>query len=255
MATTSQTAEPRAITHPRRKDAWWVMPLFTVVVLGGFGVYATFRAFEGFWSPELAGFENYLSPFYSPPIAEWLGIQHLVPTAILILAFPLTFRLTCYYYRKAYYRAFFWDPPACALPERRKKYKGETAFPFVLVNIHRITFFFAAIFVAFLWYDTFQAFIFDGRFGIGLGSILFLVNIVLLSVYTFSCHSFRHLIGGKLDCFSCPKAQIRYKLWNRVSIWNRNHMLWAWLSLFSVAIVDIYVRFLAAGIITDVRFF
>ena len=30
----------------------------------------------------------------------------------LILIFPLGFRLTCYYYRKAYYRAFFLAPPA-----------------------------------------------------------------------------------------------------------------------------------------------
>jgi hypothetical protein len=30
-----------------RRDAWWVESLPVIVVLGGFGLYATLRAFEG----------------------------------------------------------------------------------------------------------------------------------------------------------------------------------------------------------------
>ena len=46
----------------QRKDAWWVGPALTVVVLMGFVVYATFRAFEG----SAYEWQAYLSPFYSP---------------------------------------------------------------------------------------------------------------------------------------------------------------------------------------------
>jgi hypothetical protein len=67
-----------------------------------------------------------------------------------------------------------------------------------------------------------------------------------------SCHSLRHLAGGKLDCFSCSRrAQVRYSLWQRLTSLNRNHMAWAWISLISVTLADVYVRLLAVGAITD----
>ena len=49
----------------------------------------------------------------SQVIAETRKLHPYTNPALLVLPFPLTFRLTCYYYRKAYYRAFFWSPPAC----------------------------------------------------------------------------------------------------------------------------------------------
>lgn len=113
----------------------------------------------------------------------------------------------------------------------------------------------AVVVLAFLWYDAVKAFIFNGRFGVGLGSLIFLINVVLLSLYTFSCHSWRHLIGGNVDCYSCVRAgAARHWAWSWVSLLNERHALWAWLSLFSVAVVDIYVRLLRAGLISDVRF-
>lgn len=228
-----------------RRDAWWIAPLLTVIVLSGFGIYATWRAFEN----RFYEVGPYLSPFYSPLLH--FGWWRFSP-AILILWAPLGFRVTCYYYRKAYYRAFFWDPPACAVGEPRKGYNGETRFPFILQNIHRYFFYAATIVLVFLWYDAIKAFIFDGHFGVGVGSIvLFVNNIILLPLYSFSCHSFRHLIGGHLDQFSrCPT---RYKLWGAVSVLNNNHMLWAWISLFSVALADFYIRLVASGAINDVR--
>ena len=64
------------------------------------------------------------------------------------------------------------------------------------------------------------------------------VNIVLLAGFTFGCNSVRHLVGGRLDCFSCPHniAQVRtgYKLWRCVTWFNNHHMEWAWVSLLSV---------------------
>ena len=79
--------------------------------------------------------------------------------ALLILGGPLGFRATCYYYRKAYYRAFFLDPPACAVSESgSRNYRGETSFPFILQNLHRYFFYLAILFLCFLWYDAILAF-------------------------------------------------------------------------------------------------
>lgn len=229
---------------------WWLSPTIVAVGFGSFVVYATWVIFLG------AHFEykNYLSPFYSPLI---LIPNFPLSPAILVTWVPLGFRLTCYYYRKAYYRSFFWDPPACAIGELRgERYNGETKFPFILQNIHRYFFYGATLIWIVLAVDAVKAFIFDGRFGMGLGSLIFLINIVLLGLYTFSCHSFRHLIGGRIDCFSCSRAtKMRHGIWERVSVLNHHHMLWAWASLFSVSLTDLYVRLLAMGILTDLRFF
>ncbi len=73
-----------------RRDAWWVEILPVVLILSLFGIYATFRAFEGkfyAWGP-------YLSPFYSPlidPAHHWWRFS----PALLILVGPLGFRATC----------------------------------------------------------------------------------------------------------------------------------------------------------------
>jgi hypothetical protein len=234
-----------------RRDAWWVEIIPVIVVLGGFGLYATLRAFEGKfyeWGP-------YLSPFYSPLIDEHHQWWKLSP-ALLILGGPLGFRATCYYYRKAYYRAFFLDPPGCAVGEGRRSYSGETKFPFILQNLHRYFLYLAILFLVFLWKDAIQAFFFDGKFGMGVGTLIMLVNICLLSTYTLSCHSLRHLAGGKLDCFSCATfGKPRYKAWRGITILNERHMLFAWLSLFSVGLTDLYIRLVSSGAIQDVRLF
>src|SRR5207249_6793857 len=161
-----------------RRDPWWIEILPVAVVLGLFGVYATLRAFEGAyyeWAP-------YLSPFYSPLIDAKHRWWPFSP-AILILGGPLGFRVTCYYYRKAYYRAFFLDPPACMVSEGRRTYRGETAFPFILQNLHRYFFYIAVIFLAFLWRDAVRAFFFYGTVGVGVGTLVLLVNVILLSLY------------------------------------------------------------------------
>ena len=169
---------------------------------------------------------------------------------------PAGFRATCYYYRKAYFRSFFRDPVSCMIPESRAQYAGETAFPFILNNLHRYMLYLAIIVLAFLWRDTFDAFFFNGQFGVHLGSLLFLVNVLLLSGYTFGCHALRHLVGGNLDCFSCARGgRVRYRFWQWVNPLNHRHAFWAWASLFSVSFVDIYIRLLLAGAITDPRLF
>jgi len=251
-----------------RTDRWWIGPLLTVLGLGGFAVYATWAAFQGSYYST----GSYLSPFYSPllfvdPAAPgsaplehaWLGAwpawwPRLLPAspAFLILVFPLTFRATCYYYRKAYYRSFFATPPACAVVGvRRGAYRGETGL-LIVQNLHRYALYFAVAFIVILYADAFRSFVRDGRLGVGVGSVVLLINPTLLAGYTFGCHSFRHLIGGKLDCFSCDaRSAFRHRVWARSSALNARHMQWAWASLFWVAFSDLYVRLVSMGVIHD----
>ena len=250
MAGTSAANDASRFGATERRDLWWVELLPVVTVLSAFGIYATWRAFEGKfyeWGP-------YLSPFYSPLIDPQHHWWPLSP-AILILGGPLGFRATCYYYRKAYYRAFFLDPPACSVGEPGKRaYRGETAFPFILQNVHRYFFYLSVAFLGFLWHDAVRAFFFPDGFGVGVGTAIMLVNIILLTTYVFSCHSLRHLAGGKLDCFSCTAfGPPRHTAWRWVSVLNERHMLWAWLSLFSVGLTDLYIRSVSAGLIKDFR--
>jgi hypothetical protein len=251
MAATGAPAAGSGFGSTLRRDAWWVEVLPVIVLLGGFGLYATLRAFEGKfyeWGP-------YLSPFYSPLIDANHRWWKWSP-AILILGGPLSFRATCYYYRKAYYRAFFADPPACAVGEPSRSYRGETKFPFLLQNLHRYALYLAIVFLAFLWKDAYDAFWWDGKFGMGVGTVVLLVNIILLTTYTLSCHSLRHLAGGKLDCFSCATfGKPRYSAWSFLTRLNERHMLFAWMSLISVGFADFYIRMVASGAFHDVRIF
>jgi hypothetical protein len=98
-----------------------------------------------------------------------------------------------------------------------------------------------------------MAFDFPDGFGMGLGTLILLVNAVLLAAYTASCHSCRHICGGRLDVLS--RAPKRYRTWRLVSALNARHMLIAWVSLVGVALTDVYVRLVANGTITDPRFF
>lgn len=246
----AQLTEPAVKPQRGYATPWWAQPLGTVVALGLFSIYSIWEAF----GHNSGRFHNYLSPFFSPDVHA-LGI-HVLP-ALYVLWAPLLFRATCYYYRKAYYRSFFWDPPGCGIAEpKRKAYAGETKFPFVLSNLHRFFLYAAIVVLIFLWKDAVQGFFFSSGFGVGVGSLLLLLNVVLLSLYTFSCHAFRHLVGGKRDCFSCGKNPIRqYTIWRKVSAWNEHHALWAWVSMFSVWGVDLYIRLLIMGNIHDVRLF
>ncbi|MGH2500205.1 MAG: hypothetical protein ACRDF0_08980 [Candidatus Limnocylindria bacterium] len=253
----AMTAEARV--RPReRRDLWWLEPLAIVVVLGVFVAYST-------W----AGLQNahyyvapYLSPLYSPCIsancahltfgAALVGEWWRFSPAIFIVGFPLGFRLTCYYYRRSYYRAFFWAPPACAVPDVRRAYSGETRLPLVLQNVHRYFFYSAVAILAVLGYDAILGFGFPDGFGVGLGSLIMVANVVLIGLYTFSCHSCRYLCGGYLDRFR--GAPLRYRLWSAVNRLNVRHGLFAWLSLFSVGLADLYIRLVSLGVIADVRF-
>jgi len=251
----------RITARTLRTDRYWVEPTLTVAVLLAFVVYATVRAFMGrdyYAAP-------YISPLYSPCLATACvpgsGELHLVgdwyrlSPALLVLVFPLGFRMTCYYYRKAYYRAFWASPRACAVPEPRAGYSGETRFPLILQNFHRYFFYVGLIFNVILTWDAILGFRNgEGEWGhMGLGTLVLLTNAVLLWLYSLSCHSCRHAVGGRLKHFS--KHPLRYKAWTFVSRLNPRHMQYAWISLFGVALTDLYVYLVASGAITDLRFF
>ena len=202
------------ITNELIDDKWWISPLLVLLGLLIFIVYSTWAAWQGeyfWWSGGNEGFGGYLSPFYSPTVyidalkpgvppmdhsllgswPEWLSWLPGQSPAWLILIFPLSFRFTCYYYRKAYYRAFSLNPPACAVQPIKgvpskistltngninafssgKSYDGETGL-LLVQNIHRYSMYFAVIFIFILSYDAFLSFFNDARFGIGDGTIV-----------------------------------------------------------------------------------
>ena len=236
---------PGPTTLPGRGN-WWIQP---VAIAVGFTLFVIYS----FWSVGLAsgshGWERgpYLSPYYSPLLKlGWWPLS----SAFLVAWIPLAFRATCYYYRKAYYRAFFWDPPACAVrePSHRQRYTGERKFPWILNNFHRFFLYLALIILAVLWYDVVNAFHYRNTLYLGVGSALMLVNVILLTAYTFSCHALRHLVGGGVDCFSCAASgKARHGLWGLVSKVNPYHGGFAWFSLVSVAAVDVYIRLVSSG--------
>jgi hypothetical protein len=246
-----------AISAAWRRLPWWVEPFAIVTVLTAFGIYSLtiVLLFPG-------TYEEYISPFYSPPLGrpEWL--PWFITAPMFILWIPLGFRATCYYYRKAYYRAFFFDPPACKAQAQRfdrpwsnnaESYRGERAL-FVLNNVHRYFLYASIVVVVFLWYDTILTFFPDGSFGVRVGSLIWLVNVVLISAYTFSCHSLRHLIGGNKDCYTCLRGgNTRRKFYNGVTRLNLWHPQWAWLSLVSLLVTDVYFRLIQSDIIPDLR--
>jgi hypothetical protein len=242
-----------------------VTPVAVFLGLSAFVVYSIWAVFQG----SHYHFGPYLSPLYSPELFgasphSWFGPKpgwwpSLLPfsPALLIIGAPVGFRLTCYYYRGAYYKAFWADPPSCAVGEPRSRYRGEQWFPLIIQNIHRYFLYLALVFIVILSYDALSAFWFPdpaaggSRFGIGVGSLVLTLNAALLASYTFGCHSLRHLVGGCRDCVSAMRdSGVTYSC---VSALNQRHMLFAWLSLVWVGFSDIYVRLCSIGVWSDFR--
>jgi len=258
-----RTAPGRAKVSARtlRTDRWWMPSLLTVVGLTVWITYATVRVFmqKWYWVEEF----HYLTPFYSPCVSQgcvpesaefgrFLPDRWFLPFAALSLPLLGLFRLTCYYYRKAYYRSFWLSPPACAVAEPHKAYTGETRFPLVMQNLHRY-FFYAAVVISLInTLDAGRAFRSGDEFGFGLGNIVLVVNVVMLWAYTISCHSCRHITGGRLKHFS--RHPVRYRIWMWISSLNAKHMELAWITLGTLAVTDFYVMAVAAGWIDDLRF-
>jgi|SRR5215469_7432703 len=249
------------ITAPTlRRDPWWQQPVITGTFLGLCVIYLTWASLvnkDYYAAP-------YISPLYSPCLANtcvpgsgfhWIPWVSWLAPAVIIIGGPTGFRLSCYYYRKAYYRAFWQSPTACAVREPHKKYTGETRLPLILQNLHRYFFYIALIFNVILSLDAVFAFRnAGGQWGhMGLGTLVLIVNAGLLWLYSLSCHACRHITGGRLKHFS--KHPVRYKAWTLVSRLNGKHMEFAWISLGFVLFTDLYIRLVASGVFADPRFF
>src|SRR3982751_3406854 len=176
MASNLVSITRRGFGETARKDFWWAQPLVTFIVFGSFIVYSTWAAFQGVNYIFTGGGAHYLSPFYSPELlgsaTAWFGPKPgWIPTwipftaALLILWAPGGFRFTCYYYRGAYYKAFWADPPSCAVGEPRKSYLGEHSFPLILQNAHRFVLFITLAVLVILAYDVWKAMWFTGADG------------------------------------------------------------------------------------------
>ena len=283
MAYVDTLPKQRSFAETTRPDAWWLQPLAVFIGFAAFIIYSTWAAFQGvhdiqatvktghdvcsYWYGGNGA--DYLSPFYSPEFwgvsphaigklpAWWPGWLPFSP-AFLILWIPGGFRFTCYYYRGAYYKAFWADPINCAVGEPRKTYLGERYFPLIIQNVHRYFLYLAILFIGLLSYDAWLGMWFTDalgkqHFGIGVGTIVLTLNAVFLAMYTFGCHSLRHLVGGFLDIKS--KSPMCGKTYDCVSGLNRKHMMWAWISLFWVGFTDVYVRLCATGHLHDIVFF
>jgi hypothetical protein len=262
MAGTGVFSPGRAKIDARtlRQDRWWLEPALLFSLLSAFVVYSSIRAF---WDTNYYNEDtSLLSPFYSPCLADSCveGSSHLgtpvgdwwaLSPALIILILPLGFRMTCYYYRKAYYRSFWLSPPACAVAEPHKKYTGETRFPLIFQNAHRWFFWLTLPYPVLLAYDAYDSVHHDGDWGVSLGSAVLLANAALLMAYSLSCHSCRHIMGGRLNHFS--KHPVRYWGWVQVSKLNGKHMQLAMVSLVGVALTDLYVLLVSSGAFTDPR--
>ena len=255
---------PRRFGETLRTDAWWIQPVATFLVLTVFMGYSTWAAFQGnhythgpylspFYSPELFGDSPHA--WFGPKPGWWPGFLPFSP-ALLILWAPGGFRFTCYYYRGAYYKAFWADPINCTVGEARTSYLGESSLPLILQNVHRYFLYIALIFLGLLMRDVWRALWFTDAaghttFGIGVGTLVLALNVSLLGSYTLGCHSMRHMVGGILDRLSAHP--VRKKAYDCSTCLNRVHLQFAWTSLLTVAFSDFYIRMCSMGIWHDWR--
>jgi hypothetical protein len=270
MQTFPMTGANARVGATTRNDSWWLSPAATAAGLILFFGYLTFRAFNATY----VWYEPYISPTVAPPLFTpasgypgavpvdhaWLGAfprwwPPFLPQspAFFIPGLAIAFRITCYYYRGAYYKALAFTPPACAVNGLARSYRGETAL-LIFQNLHRYTLYGALFLLVCLWWEALAAFVRGGELGVGVGTVVMLINAALLTGYTFGCHSWRHLIGGRLDCFTCDNAvSPRYGLWKNASWLNERHMLFAWVSLVWVAFTDLYIYLVSRGAIRDLN--
>lgn len=259
-------APQRGFGETSRPDNWWVEPLVVFLVLSGFLVYVNWAVIQG----EHFEFGNYLSPVYSPVLwgdskHAWFGQGKppfwpsflLYTPAMLALVGPGGFRFTCYYYRGSYYKSFWASPPGCAVGKPHKTYTGERAFPLIVQNLHRYFMYVTLFYLPILFHDAWLGMWFENpvthveEFGIRVGTLVILANATFLSLYQFSCHSFRHVVGGFKDILS--RSPVRKTLYDCASALNCNHQKYAWTSLVWVAFTDLYIRMCSMGVWTDLR--
>ena len=231
-----------------RKDAWWAGPAATVLVLSGFIVYATLRAFEG----NAYEWGAYLSPFYSPFFdvgwAQGLGPRRSSrrrcsscpgPRASGSLA-TTTARPTTAPSRGTRRRAPSASARRTATTARRSSSSSRTC------TATRCTW--RVIFLVILWKDAIVG-VFGWKDGVhvGVGTLVMLTNCVLLSGLHVRLPQLpaphrrqrEQLLDGRARQRAPPALEARH------ACSTSGTMLFAWVSLFSVALTDLYIRMVA----------
>ncbi|HVL48170.1 MAG TPA: succinate dehydrogenase [Candidatus Thermoplasmatota archaeon] len=259
MAPDAAQAHSRRWLSTQRVDAWWLQPVALWATLVAFVIYATWRVFENGHFYADNGAYHYVSPLGSPDLtgifpASWkAAVPLLAYPAILILPIPAGFRFTCYWFRRSYYRAFVARPAACAVEATKGvRYKGERGL-MAVNNLHRFFLYLAIAKMLFDAWHVVTAVATPHGLYLGLGVLILLIDIVLLGAYVLGCHALRHLVGGRLDCFSCDALTMRqHGFWKAVTVLNRKHGFWAMASLFWIALTDLYIRHLSQTGLTHV---
>jgi hypothetical protein len=134
----------------------------------------------------------------------------------------------------------------------QRRYRGETA-RLVFQNLHRYALYAGLFLLLTLWWEAGAAFFRGGELGIGVGTVVMIVNAALLSSWTLGCHSWRHLVAGRHDCFSCPRMRVAFPPWRGTTWLNERHMLFAWCSLLWVALTDMDILLVSSGAISDLN--
>ena len=193
-----------------RNDRWWITPVVVFLVLASFVVYATWAAFQG----EHYRSGPYLSPFYSPELfgvaARLVRAQARLVAGLAALfaraadplgagRFPLHLLLLS---RRLLQGVLGRSAVLHRRRASRERTCGERSFPLILQNVHRY-FLYLALLVprhpVATTCGTRSGSPIARRgdpFGIGVGTLVLAVNVVLLGGYTLGCHSLRHLVGG-----------------------------------------------------------
>ena len=102
-----------------RVDRWIIRP--GLIAVGLTRLHHLRHAVVGLRHPllrgRLRGRRATTRPSSASPSARRCACRPGSAPAILVLWIQVLFRATCYYFRGAYYKAFFLDPPACAVGE------------------------------------------------------------------------------------------------------------------------------------------
>ena len=158
-----------------------------------------------------AGGAHYLSPFYSPDLQSCGTRRRRSPYAFLVIWVPLGFRAHVLLLPQGVLPGVL--PRAAGLRGRRAPRGAATAARRRCRSSCRTctatSCYLATIVLGFLWYDAIRAFFFrrDGRSSSASASARWCCSPTwsLLSLFTFGCNSVRHLVGGRLDCFTCSR--------------------------------------------------
>ncbi len=261
--------QPRGFGSTMRRDAWWAQPLVTFLVLGRVRrllppgprsrASTTSTARTSPRSTRRSCSARVRTAGSAPGRTPgWWPAALPFSAALLILWAPGGFRFTCYYYRGAYYKAFWADPPSCAVGEPRTRYRGEHSFPLILQNVHRY-FLYLALAVP----DHAVARRLDGDVVHRRGHRRDDVRDRRGHPGPGGEHRAAERLHARLPFVPAPgrrtprsllaRIRPRRRLYDAACRFNCNHNRWAWASLFGVALADLYVRLCSMGILTDWR--